>query len=157
MSCCSSSAPCSCGSTKCPSKFSCWIPRIAFGLVLAGYGVNHYRTLSQFVGMAKGVFPTVAILGMLSGILAYIVPALMIVGGVLFAIRQLCCLSKMCILASLGGIIGWAGLAVLVGDGNAAGAMMPMIQNASILLILYYTIKKKPSCSTGSCAGGSCK
>lgn len=142
----------------CLSKYSCWIPRIAFGLVLAGYGVNHYRTLGQFVGMAKGVFPTVAILGMIAGVLAYIVPALMIVGGVLFAIRKLCCLSKVCILGSLGGIIGWAGLAVLVGDGNAAGAMMPMIQNASILLILYYAMKKKSCCSTsGSCAGGSCK
>lgn len=160
MSCCSSSAPCACGIAKCPSKYACWMPRIAFGLVLAGYGVNHYRTLSQFVDMAKGVFPTVPALAAIAGILAYIVPALMIVGGVLFATRQLCCLSKMCILGSLGGIIGWAGLAVLVGDGSAAGAMMPMIQNASILLILYFAMKKKPSCCMpqgGACTGGSCK
>lgn len=144
----------------CPVKYAPWIPRIAFGLVLVGYGVNHYRTIGGFVGMAKGVFPTSALLGGIAGILAYIVPALMIVGGLLFAVRQLCCLSKTCILASLGGIIGWAGLAVLVGDGNAAGAMMPMIQNASVLLILYYMIKKA-SCSkmpcTGACSTGSCK
>lgn len=156
MSCCSSSQTCSCGSTKCPSKYSCWIPRIAFGLVLAGYGVNHYRTLDGFVGMAKGVFPSVGFLAAIAGILAYIVPALMIIGGVLFATRQLCCLSKLCILASLGGIIGWAGLAVLVGDANAAGAMMPMIQNAAILLILYYAMKKK-SCAQTACTTGSCK
>ncbi len=103
--------------------------------------------------MAKGVFPLMPALGMIAGVLAYIVPALMIIGGVLFAIRQLCCLSKTCILASLGGIIGWSGLAVLVGDGNAAGAMMPMIQNAADLLILYIMIKKS-SCSSSS---GSCK
>ncbi len=145
---------------KCPLKYSCWIPRIGFGLVLVGYGVNHYRTLDGFVGMAKGVFPTVAVLAKIAGVLAYIVPALMIIGGLLFAIRQLCCVSKMCILASLGGIIGWAGLAVLVGDANAAGAMMPMIQNASILLILYFAMKKKStSCCTtqGACTAGACK
>ncbi len=137
----------------CPVKYAPWIPRIAFGLVLVGYGVNHYRSLGGFVAMAKGVFPLMPSLGMIAGVLAYIVPALMIIGGALFAIRQLCCLSKTCILASLGGIIGWAGLAVLVGDGNAAGAMMPMIQNAAVLLILYYMIKKS-SCSMSS---GSCK
>lgn len=110
--------------------------------------------------MTKGVFPTSAVLAGIAGVLAYIVPALMIVGGVLFAIRKLGCVSKTCILASLGGIIGWAGLAVLVGDGNAAGAMMPMIQNAAVLLILYYMIKKascsKMPCAPGACAGGSC-
>ena len=126
-------------------------------MVLAGYGVSHYRNLSGFVGMAKGVFPTVAVLGTISSLLAYIVPALMIVGGVLFALKQLCCISKTCILASLSGIIGWAGLAVMVGDGNAAGAMMPMIQNAAVLLILYYMVKKascSPCSSTATC---SCK
>lgn len=133
------------------------MPRIAFGLVLAGYGVNHYRTLDGFVGMSKGVFPSVAFLAAIAGILAYIVPALMIVGGVLFATRQLCCISKVCILASLAGVIGWAGLAVLVGDANAAGAMMPMIQNAAILLILYFSMKKKSCAPQGACTGASCK
>ena len=141
-----------CGNGKCPCTVAPYLPRIAFGLVLAGYGVSHYRNLSGFVGMAKGVFPTVAILGTVASLLAYIVPALMIVGGVLFALKQLCCISKTCILASLSGIIGWAGLAVMVGDGNAAGAMMPMIQNASVLLILYYMVKKA-SCCKSACAG----
>ena len=157
MSCCSggSTTPCPCG-PQCPANYVGWLPRIAYGLILVGYGVSHYRNLSGFVGMAKGVFPTVVILAKIAGVLAYIVPALMIIGGILFAIKQLCCLSKACILASLSGIIGWASLAVLVGDGNAAGAMMPMIQNASVLLILYYMIKKASCCKGPSCGTSSC-
>ena len=140
----------------CPSRFAPWFPRIGYGLVLAGYGVNHLRNLSGFVGMAKGVFASVGFIGTISGLLAYIVPFLMIIGGVLFAIKQLGCISKTCILASLGGILGWAGLAVMLGDGNAAGQMMPMLQNAAVLLILYYIIKKMSCCgSKGACAMSS--
>ncbi len=134
----------------CPAIYVGWLPRIAFGLVLVGYGVNHYRNLSGFVGMAKGVF-TIGFVSSIAGMLAYIVPALMIVGGVLFALKQLCCVSKTCIIASLSGIIGWAGLAVLLGDGNAAGQMMPMIQNTALLFVLYYVIKKM-SCKKCCCA-----
>ncbi len=154
MSC---SSTCTCGSTICPSRYASWFPRIGFGLVLVGYGLNHYRNLSGFVEMSKGVFPGVPVVGTVAGLLAYIVPALMIVGGALFAVRQLGCISKTCILAALGGILGWAGLAVLVGDGNAAGSMMPLLQNASVLLILYYIIKKMSCCgSSCACPPGAC-
>ncbi len=141
-----------CTSSTSPSRCAQWFPRLAFGLVLVAYGVNHYRYIGDFVGMSKSVYPTVGILATIAGVLAYVVPALMIVGGLLFAVRQLCCISKMCILGSLSGIIGWASLAVLVGDGASGGAMMPMIQNASVLLVLYYMIKKS---SCGPCSGPS--
>ena len=168
MSCCSSSGTCGCPVQPCPSTYVLtWFPRIAFGLVLAGYGVNHYRNMADFAGMAKSAFPTVPALGAVAGMLSYIVPALMIAGGVLFAVRQLCCIAKMCIVASLMGIIGWAGLAVLVGEGSAGMTMMPMIQNAAVLFIFFVFAKKmscKSSCSASSscktgapCAGGSCK
>ena len=101
--------------------------------------------------MAKSVYPAVPVLGQLAGVLAYIVPLLMIVGGALFAVKQLCCISKMCVLASLSGIMGWAALAVLVGDGQIGGQAMPMIQSAGILLILYMMIKKMGSCAPKAC------
>jgi 7-keto-8-aminopelargonate synthetase-like enzyme len=44
----------------------------------------------------------------------------MIVGGALFAVKQMCCISKTCILASLSGIIGWCSLAVMFGDAKVA-------------------------------------
>lgn len=147
-----------CGQAGCPCKFAPWLPRIAFGLVLVSFGVNHYRHLGDFVGMAKSAYPSFPLLAGLAGVLGYIVPALMIVGGALFATKQLCCLAKTCILASLSGIIGWASLAVLVGDGSIGGAMMPLIQNAAILLILFFMVKKMGHChmQTCSCPPGAC-
>ena len=138
------------------SSCASWFPRIAFGLVLVAYGVNHYNNLEGFVESSKGVFPTAPALAAISGILAYILPALMIVGGALFAVKQLCCISKACVLASLSGIIGWASLAVLFGDGAAGGTFMPFIQNAAVLIVLYWVIKKMTCCGA-SCATGVSK
>lgn len=143
---------CSSGcSPSCPCKYAPWLPRVAFGLILMAYGVNHYRNLSDFVNMAKSLFQNAPMLAGVAGLLAYIVPALMIVGGLLFAIKQLCCVSKMCILASLSGIIAWASLGVMFGDVNITGAAMPLIQNASVLLILYWVVKKMSCCGGGAC------
>ena len=129
-------------SGSCPCKFAPWLPRIAFGLVLTAYGVNHYRHIGDFTNMAKSVYQTMPMLAGIAGILAYIVPALMIVGGVLFAIKQLACVSKTCILAALSGIIGWASIAVLVGDANRSGSLMPVIQNAAFLIVHYAAVRK---------------
>lgn len=137
-------------SAKCPCNVAPWFPRVAFGLILVGYGVNHYRFFGDFVAMSKGPFSSSAMFAGLVGVLAYIVPALMIVGGVLFAIKQMSCISKACILAALSGIIGWASIGVLIGGGSAGMDMMPAIQNASLLLVLYWVIKKM------SCCGNSC-
>lgn len=133
-----------------PCSLAPWFPRVAFGLIMVAFGVNHYKDVSGFSDMSSGALSAVPPLAMAAGILAYIVPALMIIGGALFAVKQLGCVSKLCILASLSGIIGWASLAVLIGDGAAGGSFMPAIQNASVLLILYWVIKKM------SCCGSSC-
>lgn len=83
------------------------------------------------------------------GFFAYFVPAAMIVGGALLAVKQLPWLSKLCILGALSGIIVWASLAILVGDTATTGSMMPAIQNAAVLIILYYVVRKMSCC--GSC------
>ena len=146
MSCCSSGCV---GGSYCPCRYAHWFPRVAFGLILVGYGVNHYRNIETFVAMSSGALAPLPQLGMVAGILAYIIPALMIVGGALFAVKQGACISKTCILVSLSGIIGWASLGVLIGDGAAGGLFMPMIQNAALLIVLYWVIKKMSCC--GSC------
>ena len=133
----------------CISQYACWLPRIAFGLIFISYGVNHYRNLANFIEMAKSVFPAGMVLGTISGALAYIVPALMIIGGFLYAIRQLCFISKVCILASLSGIIGWASLAIMFDNGSIPNIVPNMggaIQNATLLLVLYFAMKKSKSC-----------
>lgn len=151
MSCCSSGCI---GGKYCPCGYASWLPRIAFGLILVGYGVNHYKNIAGFVQMSQGALAPVPALGSLAGMLAYIVPALMIIGGALFAIKQLGCVSKTCILAALSGIIGWASLGVLIGDANAGSAFMPMIQNAALLIVLYWVVKKM-SCCRSSCPTGA--
>ncbi len=143
------------GGKYCPCGYASWFPRIAFGLILVAFGVNHYKDVAGFSRMSSEALSAVPMLASVAGVLAYIVPALMIVGGALFAVKQLGCVSKTCILASLSGIIGWASLAILIGDGAAGGSFMPAIQNASILLILYWVIKKMSCC--GSCPTGMTK
>lgn len=139
-----------CSSTTCPHNYAPWFPRIGFGLVLAGFGVNHYRALDGFVSMTSNVF-TNSILASIAGVLAYIVPALMIVGGVLFAVKKFGCWSKFCILASLGGILGWGGLAIMFGTPEIAGGVGPYIQNAALLIVVYHIIKKMSCCGSGCC------
>lgn len=155
MSCCTSSSGCSCGVKNCPSLYVGWLPRIGFGLVLVGFGVNHYRNFEGFKNMAAGVYPTVPVVAAIAGMLAYIVPLLMIVGGVLFAIRKLGCISKTCIVAALSGILGWAGLALALNAGADSALLGQAVQGAAILLILYYIIKKMTCCGHGSCAPSS--
>ncbi len=146
MGCCSSGCI---GGKYCPCGYAYWFPRVAFGLILVAFGVSHYKDVAGFSAYSSGALAPVPALASVAGILAYIVPALMIVGGVLFAVKQLGCVSKTCILASLSGIIGWASLAVLVGDPSTAGStFMPMIQNASLLLVLYWVVKKMSCCGT---------
>lgn len=138
---------------SCPCKYAPWLPRVAFGLILVSYGINHYRHIGEFVNMAKGIYESAPMLAGIAGILAYVVPALMVVGGALFAVKQLPCVSKTCILASLSGIIGWASVAVLVGSGSIGGSLMPLIQNAAILIVLYSVIRKMSCCGS---AGAAC-
>jgi hypothetical protein len=148
MNCCSAGGSCKTS----VGAYSLWLPRIGFGLVLAGYGINHLRFISDFSAFAGSVFINSAVGGAMTA-LAYIVPVLMIIGGVLFAIDKCCMWSKVCILASLGGILGWAGLAVMLGDNTAGGNMMPAIQNAAVLLIAYHIIKKMWRCAMGCGCG----
>ncbi len=146
MSCCSCPQPCL-------TRHVFWLPHVGFGLVLVGIGVNHYRHLGDFVAMSGGVFASVPAIGTVAGLLSYLFPALLIIGGALFASRQCRCLSKVFIVAALSGIMGWGGLALMLGDATAGSAVMPAIQTAFVFLITYWVIKKM-SCCGKSCAPG---
>lgn len=154
MSCCS----CKCPVQPCPSRYAPWLLRIGFGVALAAFGVNHYRFLTEFVAMSKGVYPTVPAVAMLAGWLAYIFPLFEIVGGVLFAVGQLKCIAKICIMLSFGGILGWAGLALALGDATIGQNVGPAIQGACVMLVAYSVIKKMSCCGSMACgtAGGAC-
>ena len=138
------------------SWYASWFPRIGLGVAIAGYGVNHLRFIGDFVAFAQSPYPSIPVLTQLVGLLAYVFPLLMIVGGVLFAVGQLKRVSKFCILASLGGIIGWGGLGVMVGGPAAGGQMMEGIQNAIGFLLAYYVVKKLSCCGCKSGSGSGC-
>ncbi len=131
------------------SHIAPWFPRIGFGIFLFAYGVRHYMDLAGFRAMASQPFESISALAMVAGLLAIVFPALQILGGILVATRQLCSIAKICVLGALGGIVGWAGLAILVGaDMQMYGGLA---QNAIILLLLYSLVKKFDcSCCTTS-------
>lgn len=147
---------------RCCGMVTPWFVRIGFGVALAAYGVAHYRFIGSFVPMAVGPFQGIPFLATIVWLLAYIVPGLQIVGGVLVAVRQFCSIAKFCVLAALGGIIGWAGLAIMVGPMEIAQAMSGAILNATVFLVLYVLVKKFDCCGSaclpnGGKAEGCCK
>ncbi len=147
---------CKCPVQPCPSRYAPWLTRIGFGLALAAFGVNHYRFLTEFVSMSKSVFPSVPAVAMVAGVLAYVFPAFEIVGGVLFAVGQLKCITKICIHASFGGILGWAGLALALGDMSIGQTVGPAIQGACTMLIAFWVIKKMSCCKSCAPGAGAC-
>jgi hypothetical protein len=150
---------CKCPVQPCPSRYATWLPRIGFGLAFAGFGVSHYRDLATFVSMTQAPFASISFLAMILGWLAYVLPALEIAGGVLFAVGQMKCVAKTCILASIGGIMGWAGLGMMVGDMSQAMMLGTAFQGGVMALIGYWIAKKMTCCGSmsGACAtGASC-
>ncbi len=149
-------------SGACPSKYAPYLVRLGYGIALAGFGVNHLRHAEGFTESAGAVFMNtpVASLAMTATVLAYVVAVLQIVGGALFATRLFCPVAKICIMTVFGGILGWAGLAVMFGGAEAGMQVGPAIQGATIWLLGYAGIKKMECCSMGAGAcptTGSCK
>jgi len=66
-----------------PKCIAALLLRVSFGLSLLFVGLVHYMTFTAFKGM---VSENLGALGMIGVLWAYILPALMIVGGALFVI-----------------------------------------------------------------------
>lgn len=148
---------CSCPIQPCPSRHATWLPRIGFGVMMIGFGLNHYFAMggdAGFVAMTKGPLMSMPALAGLVGLLAYVLPALEIIGGAAFALGSLkgmSCLAKVCLLATFGGIMGWAGLGMaMASDQQTAMMMGQAFQGALMALVGYWVIKKM------SCCGGNC-
>jgi uncharacterized membrane protein YphA (DoxX/SURF4 family) len=132
-----------------------WLLRIGFGVLLAAYGVSHYQNFAGFQSVATQPLASVGWLAAIAGLLAYVVPALQIVGGVLVATKQLCSVAKICVLAVFGGILGWVGLSIVVSGMNEGTNLA--IQNATFFLLLYMLVKKFSCCGCGGKDGSCCK
>ena len=128
-------------------KASCSLAlRIGFGGSLLLVGLVHYQTIEGFVGMtSEGLGPLEA----LGTIWAYILPALMIVGGALLALGRYANVGAICAGIALASIpIGMLLKSAI--SGVPLPDVMPMANNALIWLIVYTFVVKM------SCCGDSC-
>lgn len=140
MSCCSPKDP------KCAAKLAL---RLSFGLSLLLVGIAHYMTFEMFSMMTSDGLGPLEILGT---IWAFVLPALMIVGGALFAVGMYYEIASWAAGLALGSIpVGMLLKPVL--SGVALPDMMPAAINAFIWLLVYFFVVKSSSCC-GSCGTG---
>lgn len=122
--------------------------RVSFGLSLLLVGISHYMNLEMFIGMAADGLGALSILGT---VWAYILPALQIVGGALFAVGMYYEIAAWTTGIALGSIpVGMLLKPVL--SGASLPDMMPVAVNTFIWLLVFVMVVKMCSC----CGGGSC-
>ena len=122
--------------------------RVSFGLSLLFVGIAHYMTLEGFAAMTSdGLGPLTAV----GGLWAYILPALMIVGGALLAIGMYHHIAAWCAGLALASIPAGMLIKPLL-SGVALPDVMPAAINAYIWLIVFVLVIKM---CCGCCGGGS--
>lgn len=131
---------------KTPKAAAAMCMRISFGVSLLLVGLTHFMTIDAFKGMAMDGLGALEPLGALW---AYIMPALMIVGGALIAIGMYLEIGAWAAGIALGSIpVGMLLKPVL--SGASLADMMPAAINAFVWLLVYMFVIKFSSCC-GSC------
>ncbi|MDP6561665.1 MAG: hypothetical protein QF793_01945 [Candidatus Peribacteraceae bacterium] len=131
---------------KCAAKLAL---RVSFGLSLLLVGVAHYMNFEMFAGMTAEDLGALEFAGQ---IWAYVLPALQIVGGALFAVGmyyEIAAWTSGVALASIP--VGMLLKPVLAGA--SLPGVMPHVINAFIWLVIYALVVKMCTC----CGGGSCE
>lgn len=142
--CCSSSSP------KCIAKK---IVRVGFGLALAFVGFAHYQDPTFAETVSRGL-NALEPLGMLWG---YVLPGLMIVGGLLLAFGIYANLAAAVTAVALVSIPAGLMLKSAIG-GISLGDTMPAAMNAFIWIAVFVMVQKKKSssCGAGACGMSAC-
>ncbi len=116
---------------------------MSFGLSLLLVGVAHYQTIGNFSNMvAQGLGP----LEPLGSIWAYVLPALMIVGGALYTVNRKTCIAGLASGVALGSIPVGMLLKAVLDENVALGDMMGPAINAFIWLLVYAFVVKSTCC-----------
>jgi hypothetical protein len=123
------------------------VVRIGFGLALTFAGIAHYQdpTYAEAVGRGLGVLEP---LGMIWG---YILPGLMILGGLLLAFGIYMHIGAWAAGLALASIPAGLMLKSAVG-GVSMNDTMPLAMNAFIWIAIFLMVTKK-GCGTGCCCG----
>lgn len=140
---------------KSPKCIAGLLVRISFGLSLTFVGVVHYMNIASFTVMASDGLGQLAPLGMLW---AYILPGLMIIGGVLFVIGMYMDIGAWAAGLALGSIPAGMLLKSITG-GVSLGDTMPAAINGLIWLLVFLWVVKCASCcgkGMSMCGSGDC-
>ncbi len=138
-----------CSSTTSPKGVAALAMRLGFGLSILLIGVHHYMNLSDFIpSVSMGLGPLVP-----AGIIwAYILPALLIIGGALISIGLFVEVGAWTAGVALGSIAPGLLLKTLLSDGQIGLEMvMPMVINTLIWLLVFFFVVKSMSCCGGKC------
>lgn len=120
--------------------------RVGFGLSLLLVGITHYMTLEMFMAMTSDGLGALEFLGT---IWAYVLPALMIIGGALFTVGMYYEIASWASGVALASIpVGMLLKPVLSGVGLPD--MMPAAVNAFVWILVYFMVVKTSTCC-GSC------
>jgi len=138
-----------CCTPRTPKGIVKMLARIGFGLALVFAGIAHYQD-STFATMVGGGLGVLSSLGMVWG---YILPLLMIVGGVLLAIGLFPVVAAWTAGLALASIPAGV-LLKSVMSGVPLSDTMPAAMNAYVWLIMLLLVKPKGGC--GSFGGACC-
>jgi hypothetical protein len=125
--------------------------RVSFGLSLLFVGIAHYMNLSMFTGMVRDGLGALSVFGTLW---AYVLPALMIVGGALFVVNRYREIGTWAAGVALGSIPAGMLLKSVVSGASLADTM-PAAINAFVWLIVFGLVVKMSCCCSGSSGAGS--
>ncbi|MBM3230732.1 hypothetical protein FJZ28_00210 [Candidatus Peregrinibacteria bacterium] len=137
-----------CCDPKNPKSVAALLLRVTFGLSLLFVGISHYMRLQGLVSMMDGLGP----LTVVGQIWAYILPALMIVGGALFAIGMYLQIGTWAAGVALASIPAGMMLQPVLSPVGIADMMGATI-NAFIWLIVFALVVRTSCCSCGDCSG----
>ena len=127
-----------CCDVSTPKGIVCTVLKIAFGLSLILMGVANYMTMDGYKAMVSSDLAQLEPLGQLW---AYILPGLLIIGGVCMIIKKYPEIGAWATTIALGSIpVGLLLKAVLGGVSTAE--LMPMINAAFIWIIAYVMVRK---------------
>ncbi|OGJ61988.1 hypothetical protein A3C37_00600 [Candidatus Peribacteria bacterium RIFCSPHIGHO2_02_FULL_53_20] len=134
----------------CPKSPKCIVAlclRVSFGLSLLFVGLAHYLTISAFRGMVSDGLGAVSLLGSLW---AYIMPALMIIGGALLVADKRRDIEAWATGLALGSIPAGMLLKSVIG-GLSLADTMPAAINAFVWILVYGLVVKMSCCGSGAC------
>ena len=127
------------------------IVRVSFGLSLLLVGISHYMTFDMFLAMTTDGLGALTILGT---VWAYVYPALLIVGGALFAIGMFTEVAAWTAGVALGSVPVGMLLKPVLGAVPLPD-MMPAAINAFIWMLVYIFVVKFSCCCGGGSSQGS--